>query len=139
MDQADVVYAYTLDCGVGRFVKDDAHKSMEWKTKYWLMNCGDPESPNKRRPITGVCDGLDGFMTTKGKDIYGVIWCNNDDNVHEIEIHLKNTQNTIYGLPKITKASDNEIYNINCKFSNNIVQGITIKEGEYILIEIKQL
>lgn len=139
MDQADVVYAYTLDCGVGRFVKDNAHQSMEWKTKYWLMNCGNPESPNKRRPITGMPEGLDGFMTTKGNDLYGVLWNSGISglNQQKIKIQLINPQSTYTNPPIVYKASGETLTKINCKFSNNTLSNITLHSGEYLLIEIK--
>lgn len=138
MNEADVVYAYTLDCAVGEFIRNKQYESLEWRTKYWLMNCGDPKSPNKRRSISNLPNGIDGFMTTKGKNLYGVIWNTGIEgsNTQGIELQLTNTQTTYTKLPTIYKASGNVLSKIKCKFSNNIISGVSLNSDEYILIEL---
>lgn len=139
MNEADVVYAYTLDCGAGDFVNNKQYNNLQWQTKYWLMNCGDPESPNKRRELKNLPEGLDGFMTTKGNDLYGVIWNSSASglNKKDIELQLTNTQATYTGTPTVYKASGNTLSKVKCKFSNNIISGVTLYSDEYILIELK--
>lgn len=138
MEDADVMYGYTLDCGVGTFANSEG-KGLEWQTKYWLMNCGDPESPNKRRTLENLPEGVDGFMTTKGNNLYGVLWNRTDTglNPQDIEIQLTNLNGTYSNEPTILKASGSDMTKIKCKFSNNIISGIKLYSGEYILIELK--
>ena len=139
MNEADVVYAYTLDNGVGDFVRNERYNELEWLTKYWLMNCGDPQSPNQRRSITGLPEGLDGFMTTKGNDLYGVIWNTGITglNPQKIEIELTNTQATYTGSPIVYKASGETLSKVNCRLRDNIISGVTLYSNEYLLIELK--
>lgn len=139
MNEADVVYAYTLDDGVGDFVRNKRYNEIKWQTKYWLMKCGDPESPNKRRELKNLPEGLDGFMTTKGNDLYGVIWNTGVSgmNKQKIRLQLTNTQATYTGTPTVYKASGNTLTEVKCKLSNNIISGVSLYSDEYLLIELK--
>ncbi len=138
MDQADVVYAYTLDAEVGKFTKNQKYNNLEWKTKYWLMNCGDPKSPNKRRSMIGLSNGLDGFVTTKENDLYGVIWNTGvtGSNPQKIKLKLQNTQAYYTEAPKIYKASGNALSEVKCRLRKNTISGVTLCSDEYILIEL---
>lgn len=139
MNEADVVYAYTLDLGIGDFVNYKQYNNLTWQSKYWLMNCGDPKSPNKRRELENLPEGLDGFMTTKGNDLYGVIWNSGVSglNQQKIELQLINPQTTYTNPPIVYKASGEILTKVKCKFSNNIISGVTLYSDEYLLIELK--
>lgn len=140
MNEADIVYGYTLDSGVGAFVSQKEYNNIEWRTKYWLYNLGDPSSPNKRRPMADgtLPKGVDGFMTTKGNVLYGVLWNTGVPglNSQKIEIQLQNTQVTYTDKPRVWKGSGETLTEIKCKLSNNIISDITLLSDEYLLIQL---
>lgn len=140
MDNANKVYAYTLDCAVN--MSDINNSPDEWKTRFWMYKLG-----NKRRTLTNLPTGFDGFITSVDDNLFGVIWNNsNNSDTKSIKLQLHNSTlnygahlnvlhfNSNYDITNKPK----ELYDLTTKWDAEFhtIDGIKLKQNEYVLIEL---
>ncbi len=131
LDNADKIYAYTLDRAINGF--DKVKGNLEWQSRFWLNGLG-----NKRRPISDLPSGTDGFFTDKDGNVHGVLW-NTGDKTLDFKLYFKN-----FSIPKaalrIRKGSNDTISDVITDWSpsKGMTGKITLAPYEFLLIEISK-
>lgn len=128
LDNADKIYAYTLDRATNGF--DKVKGGLEWQSRFWINGLGD-----KRRPISNLPEGIDGFFTDKGGNVRGVLW-NSGSKEADFDIHLKNFSVQKAKL-KIRKGSGSTLSDeiVSWSPSKGLIGGLSLAPYEFILIE----
>ncbi len=133
MDNANLVWGYTLDTGFNMFgPNSDFPLSTGWKTRVWLNTSGD-----KRRPLTNLPSGVDGFVTTTTKKLRAAIW-NSSNQTHNVSLKIANGNYTSTSKVKVQRASGDklEVITANWNASTQTISGFTLANSQFVLIDI---
>ncbi len=131
MNNADKMYAITLDAGENTMSKDQ--NNIYWQTRKWLNTMG-PVRCN----LSGLPSGVDGFVTRNDKKLSAVIW-NRSSIARSINLKINNANFGADSQFAVKHASGSSFVNSTASWdaSTNTVTGITLNPFDYVLIDLE--
>ncbi|MGN0189570.1 MAG: hypothetical protein ACI395_08660 [Candidatus Cryptobacteroides sp.] len=132
LDNADKIYAYTLDRATNGF--DSVKDNLEWKTKFWMNGVH-----GKRLQMSNLPEGIDGFITESETGIRGVLW-NSGNSPVRTGILLKN-----FNCPKtrleISLGSGDKMSDVIVEWSpsKGRIGEFTLNPFEFVLIGTEKI
>lgn len=128
LDHADRMLGYTLFKGaLGMSMMDEVMKFLT-------------SMPTKRRQVTGLGSGLDGWVTATGNEMFMVLF-NTSNGTKNVTVNLQNFPNK-YNTHQMSARRGNGagLGNYNAPIwnagSNGSISNITVKKDQFILIQI---
>lgn len=131
MDYADLIYAH---------IYDDQHTDttlMEFKVCAWLNKNVLP----KRRTLTGLPAGVDGFVTSNSTKLSAALW-NSSTTAQNLTLQLNNTSFTQSKTLTVMKGTDSvyravPLSQTSWNSTNKTISVINLKAYEFVLITLQ--
>ncbi len=127
MDNASSIYAAMYD---GSLPKAD---HLNWKIHSWLNN-----TSNKRKPLTGLPAGINGFALGGTSAFYAVIW-SKSDNTNNIKLQVDGSTFSATAKLDVKKISGSTFSTITSTWNNTTktIGSISVLKDEIYLITLK--